>query len=115
MRAFSANMILVLIVLCTGLGFVSAQTYPHVQLATLQGYVTAFDDFGELLPLTWVRVNANNHNFNMTTYTNGYGFYQMTLPAASYRLTTYSPGYSSSSANVTLIPGQVLIVNFYLR
>jgi hypothetical protein len=114
MRALSAKLILVLIVLCTGFGFVSAQTHPHVQLATLQGYVTTFDDFGELLPMTWVRVDATNHDFNMTAYTNAYGFYEMTLPAASYKLTTHSPGYASSSANVTLIPGQVLIVNFYL-
>lgn len=108
------GLMLVLVVLCTDFGAVSARTYPQGRLATLQGSVTIFDDFGELLPLTWVRMNAISPDLNMTVYTNGYGFYVMVLPLGSYSLTPYLRSYSSSTVNVTLAPSQVLTVNFHL-
>ena len=102
-----------IVLLLPYLGSVSGQR--RYGYATLQGTVTTFDNFGEQLPLPWVRVNATSRVLNQTIYTNANGFYQMVLPAGTYRISTYLRGYSGAIMNMTLVPGQVLIINFYLR
>jgi len=99
-------------VLLPHLGSVSGQ---QPGFATLQGTITTFDNLGEQLPLAWVRINVTSRVLNLTIYTNTYGFYQMVLPAGTYRISTYLRGYSSVFQNITLIPGQTMISNFYLR
>jgi hypothetical protein len=112
LRQYSLAIILIAALL-PFLAPVSSET--RLSYATLQGTVTTFDNFGEQLPLAWVRVNATSRAFNLTIYTNANGFYQMVLPTGTYRISTYLRGYSTVIVNMTLTPGQTMISNFYLR
>jgi len=111
LRRYSLGIILIVALL----PFLWLPVSSETRFATLQGTVTTFDNFGEQLPLAWVRVNATSRALNLTIYTNANGFYQMVLPAGTYRISTYLRGYSTVIVNMTLTPGQVMISNFYLR
>jgi len=100
----------------SALRVVSAQsTAGNGRLATLQGMVSGFDQEGDRMPLSWVRVNATSRPFNLTVYTGLNGLYVMVLPPGTYRITTFIQGYSSQSTNVTVAAGQFLLHDFMLR
>jgi len=84
-------------------------------LATLQGMITGFDQDGDRVPLSWVRVNATSQSFNLTVFTGLNGLYVLILPPGTYTVSTTIPGYQSQYANVTLTPGQLLLRDFILR
>jgi subtilase family serine protease len=77
--------------------------------------VTGFDQYGDRMPLSWVRLNATSRSFNLTVYTGLNGLYVMILPAGTYAIATYIQGYQSQSMNVTVSPGQLALHDFILR
>lgn len=93
----------------------SAKTTEDNGLATVQGMVTGFDQYGDRMPLSWVRVSATSRSFNLTVYTGLNGLYVMILPTGTYRISTFVQGYLSQSTNVTLGAGQVMLHDFILR
>lgn len=97
------------------LGPVSAQSAAGNGLATLQGMVSGFDQYGDRMPLSWVRLNATSRSFNLTAYTGLNGLYVMVLPPGTYTITTFIQGYWSQSTNVTVAAGQLMLHDFMLR
>jgi len=107
---------LILVVsLLPGLGVVSAQNLSGNVPATLQGAVTGFDQDGNRMPLSWVRINAFGQRFNMTGYTGLNGLYVMVLPPGAYNISAVLKGYVTSSTNITVASGQFLLLDFILR
>jgi len=103
------------LVVLSGLQFVPAQSAAGNGLATLQGMVSGFDEFGDRMPLSWVRLNATSKSFNLTAYTGLNGRYVMVLPPGAYIVTTFMQGYFSQSTNVTVAAGDVVLHDFMLR
>ena len=114
MRHCIAAFALTLMVL-TALRVVSAQSAAGNGLATLQGMVSGFDQYGDRMALSWVRVNATSRTFNLTVYTGLNGLYVMVLPPGTYTVTTSIQGYLSQNTNVTVTAGQSMLHDFMLR
>jgi hypothetical protein len=97
------------------LGFVSAQNFAGNGLATLQGTITGFDQYGGRMLLSWVRVNATSRRFNSTVYTGLNGLYVIVLLPGNYTVSTFLQGYVTRSENVTIASGQLMLLDFTLR
>lgn len=99
----------------TDVGFVSAQNLAGNGLATLQGTITGFDQYGDRMPLSWVKVNATSQRFNSTVHTGLNGLYVMVLPPGNYTVNTFLQGYVDRNENVTIASGQLMLLDFTLR
>jgi hypothetical protein len=108
-------MLILVAVLLPDVGFVSAQNFVGNGLGTLQGTVTGFDQYGDRMSLPWVRVNATSRRFNSRVYTGINGLYVMVLPPGNYTVSTFLQGYVSRSENVTIVSGQLMLLDFTLR
>ena len=84
-------------------------------LATLQGMATGFDQYGDRMPLSWVRVNATSQRFNTTAYTGLNGLYVIVLPPGSYNVSASLHGYITQTTNITLAPNQFVLLDFVLH
>ncbi len=106
------------VLLFLGFGSASAQSQPRQGYGGgyVQGWVYGYTMYDELIPLNWVPVTASSSEYNFTAYTWNNGGYEMYLPAGTFNMSVYEPGYKPYSTSITISDGSSINgFNFYLE
>jgi hypothetical protein len=87
-----------------------------VGLATIQGTVYWYDQYGNLRPMSWAQVTAVGEDGTPTVASTTEGNYVMWVAPGTYNVTASSdPGFIPDAHEVAVSPGGVATVDFYLK
>jgi hypothetical protein len=87
-----------------------------VGLATIQGTVYWYDQYGNLRPMSWAQVTAVGEDATTTVSSTTEGKYVMWVAPGAYNVTASSgPGYIPDAHQVVVSPGGVGTADFYLK
>jgi hypothetical protein len=88
----------------------------HAAMAKIQGQVYWFDQYGNLRPLSWAQVVAENYDGSEVASTTTDGSYVMWVAPGTYNVTaSLDPGYTPVSHVVTVSDGGIVVADFELE
>lgn len=77
----------------------------------ITGYVIGVNGY----PVDWAQIHASSDNQTFQAFSGMSGLYRMNVPAGTYNLTVFVPGYAADSAAVNVTDGSTAKVDFRLR